>query len=164
MWIVESVKANRFCKDENNSNTIYISSDADSEQNPVNFPAPMLRVSRKGNNNADQNVYKGIGQQIKEIFGSELKTACHMGPEDSIYANAMQTLVAEWNVDFRYSLCFVAYTKIRLNIFHLRQLYGDALYHSKKHMHHLRLSEHFAHVEDHNKNDPPPFAKVFEVC
>lgn len=137
VWLEDCRQNNRFCFDENEP-TMYISSDADMNQMPVNEKMCMMRV-KKSRVHMD-NVYNAIGSRVKDMYGLELNETCHMGPEPSIYGNAIQSMITEWQPDFR-------------------QLYSNSLYSHTKHLN--KLQSHAPQAPDWVDNDPPPFARIF---
>lgn len=141
-WIRESSDRNKFCNDENDKRTCYITSDGDAFGNPLNDKICMLRV--KTSRVQHNNVAHAIGVRVKDLYGSELNETCHMGPETSIYGNAMMSLLQDWSPDFR-------------------QLYGNTLYSSFKHFHLLQLQHLFPDIIDWVEDEVPAFAKVFPI-
>jgi hypothetical protein len=141
-WIRESSDRNKFCFDENDKRTCYITSDGDAFGNPLNDKICMLRV--KTCRVQHNNVAHAIGVRVKDLYGSELNETCHMGPETSIYGNAIMSLLQDWSPDFR-------------------QLYGNSLYASHKHLQLLQLHHLFPDISDWMEDDVPAFAKVFPI-
>jgi len=139
-WIEMSSERFRFCVDETGQKTCYISSDADMYQNPLDDKICMLRV--KKSRVYHDNVYQAMGVRVKDLFGSELNETCHMGPEPSIYGNAVQGLVQDWTWDFR-------------------QLFCNTIFHSQQHLIKLGLAGQFPGIVNWTENETPSFAKVF---
>jgi hypothetical protein len=141
-WFEAAQKANHFCRDDRGHVTCYISSSSDENGEPCKDKICMLHVKRQRVYN--DNVAHAIGVRVKDLYGSELVEACHMGPEPSIYGNAMQSLISDWSPDFR-------------------QMYGNNLYAGSRHVDTLQLSGAFSSFSDWTENEPPVFAKVFNI-
>lgn len=136
-WLHDCVLNNRFCFDENDP-TMYLSSDADINGMPTNEKLCLMRV-KKARVQVD-NVFNSIGLRVKEMYGLELNETCHMGPEPSIYGNAINSMVTEWQPDFR-------------------QLYSNHVYAHAKHLNKIKLQ--YPNSGDWLDNEPPPFARIF---
>lgn len=140
-WIMECKEKKRFCVDEDGKDTCYITSDGDCNQNPLNDKICMLRV--KKSRVLNENITHAVGFRVRDLFGLELNETCHMGPEASIYGNALWSLQHDWVPDFR-------------------QLYGNGLYNCKQHMMKLGLfSEWFRQVVDWEEDVPPSLVRTF---
>jgi hypothetical protein len=140
-WIMECQEKRRFCVDEDGKDTCYITSDGDINQNPLNDKICMLRVKKSRVQN--ENITQAIGFRVRDLFGLELNETCHMGPEASIYGNALWALQHDWVSDFR-------------------QLYGSGLYNSKQHMMKLGVwREWFKQLGDWEETVAPSFARTF---
>jgi len=141
-WLKEACDTHKFCFDENDHRTCYITSEGDASGNPLNDRICMLRVKKQ--RVQYDNVAHAIGVRVKDLYGSELLETCHMGPEPSIYGNAIQGLIQDWAPDFR-------------------QMYGNNLYASSKHVNLLQLGGYFPQIEDWTQDEVPVFAKVFTL-
>lgn len=141
-WLVECKAKGRFCVDDEGFRkvTCYVSSDADTNQNPLVDMICMMRV-KKGRVNKD-NVEEAIGLRVKDACGPELNEACHFGSEVSVYGHAVGTLLKEWKPDFR-------------------RLFGKDIYAHKKHCDKLAYTEW--DCSDWEKDEPPPFARLFTI-
>lgn len=140
VWLEDCMRKNRLCYDETNSPTMYITSDGNNENLPLDDKICMLRVKKC--RVADNNVCSAIGVRVKDLFGTHLTETCHMGPEASIYGNAIQSMVSEFSPDFR-------------------QMFSNFIYAAKKHITKLRLGMPWNLLSDWDSNEPPPFAKIF---
>jgi hypothetical protein len=140
-WMQYNVGMYRFCVDETNQKTCYITSSGDLNGDPIDEKECILRVKRAMVQH--ENVYQAIGAQIKSTNGRELFDTCHMGPESSIYGNAIQSMVQDYAPDFR-------------------QLFSPHLYNSKQHLHKLGLLSAFPGIDNwREEGETPPFARVF---
>lgn len=139
-WMTRSVHNHRFCVDDNGNKTLYMSSDSDENQGPKDEGLCLLRVRKPKTPHCDVNSL--IGQNINKLYGKPLYEACHMGPESSIYANAIHSMLQEYAPDFR-------------------QLYSNFIYHSKRHVDKLKMNQFFPECADWAEDSPPPLAKIF---
>lgn len=140
VWLEDCIRRNRLCYDESNHPTMYVTSDGDQQNLPLDDKICMLRVKKC--RVADNNICSAIGVRVKDLFGTHLTETCHMGPEASIYGNAMQSMVSEFSPDFR-------------------QMFSNFIYASKKHIEKLHLGMPWNLLENWDANEPPPFAKIF---
>ena len=125
-WIVECIRRGRFCPntpglfsaDTNVSSYLTSGGDENGEPTVADGGAParlrlppgamqgvtrenagMLRISA-GKMRDREDLFTPVSQRIKELYGPQLNDTCHMGPEESIYANALKDMFG-WEFDFR---------------------------------------------------------------
>ena len=87
-------------------------------------------------------MHYAIGARVRELFGRMLTETCHMGPEASVYSNAIWDLLFQWNPDFR-------------------QLLSGRIFDSARHLKKLGIEGHLPGVQDWpgGADRPPAFAR-----
>jgi hypothetical protein len=88
-------------------------------------------------------VHYAIGGRIRELFGRMLTETCHMGPEASVYSNAMWDLLFQWSPDFR-------------------QLLSGRIFDSARHLKKLGLDVPGVQDWPAAADRPPAFARSFQ--
>ena len=90
-------------------------------------------------------MHHAVGARIRELFGRMLTETCHMGPEASIYANAIWDLLFQWNPDFR-------------------QLLSGRIFDSARHLRKLGIEGHLPGVQDWpaGADRSPVFARTYQ--
>ena len=91
-------------------------------------------------------MHHAVGKRIKELWGRPLFETCHMGPEQSVYSNAILDLMTQWLPD-------------------CRQLLSPHIFDSQRHLRRLGLQAHLAGIGDWpaESERPPHFARSFLV-
>lgn len=91
-------------------------------------------------------MHTAIGKRIKDLWGRVLFETCHMGPEQSVYSNAITELMVHWMPD-------------------CRQLLSERVFDSRRHLRKLGLEQHLPGVEDWpvECERPPAFARSFTI-
>jgi len=92
------------------------------------------------------DVHHAVGKRIKDLWGRVLFETAHMGPEQCVYSNAIMDLMVHWMPD-------------------CRQLLGEHIFESKRHLRKLGLEMQLPGVVDWPAEceRPPPFARSFMI-
>ena len=91
-------------------------------------------------------VHHAVGKRIKDVWGRVLFETCHMGPEQSVYANAIHDLLMHWLPD-------------------CRQLFSPHIFKSQRHLRKLGIHDSLPGIEDwpETADRAPQFARVFHI-
>lgn len=136
-FMVRSATQHRICPEG-----FYITSDGNTTGGPRCEKTSILRM-KKPKFATDEDAVLLVAKNIKQIFGKQLTETCHCGPEESIYKNALNTLMLEFNPD-------------------LRKLFSNKLYKAQELITKIGLG-HVIRTEDwpDDSDYPPPFARIF---
>lgn len=95
---------------------------------------------------AQDEVNQAVGKRIKELWGRPLFETCHMGPEQSVYSNAITDLMTQWLPD-------------------CRQLISPHVFESRRHLVKLGLYALVPGITDWpaDAERPPQFARSFAI-
>ena len=141
-WLVEAKRNNCFCSENNEGlarPVAYITSPTTSDNNPVGL-GTILRVYKQ--KCLPETLPLQVGSNIYRHMGSELFQSTHMGPEESVFSNAVNTMTTVWRMDFR-------------------QLFGNHIYATKKHLTKLNLLNLMPGEKDLDAESKVVFAKPF---
>jgi hypothetical protein len=138
-WMLQMAGNSAFCTERVMSaqhQTIYITSPSTA----VDDGTSILRVKKSRNNL--ENIPLAIGSIIAEKYGQTLRSQCHMGPELSIYGNAIAAMINDFRPDFRL-------------------LISNRIHQYAAHIKKLRLEETFPLVKNLPDSETPIFARDF---
>ena len=168
-WLNRCIRANRFCPENPgvinpfNNISIYVTSDGDEIGQPTSDKDTLLRIKRnKGQVSLalfyplssmpeqlvepQDEVHHAVGKRVKDIWGRVLFETCHMGPEQSVYANAIHDLLMHWLPD-------------------CRQLFSPHIFQSQRHLRKLGIHDSLPGIEDWpiDADRAPQFARIFHI-
>lgn len=135
-FMIKCATEHRMCPE-----SFYITSDGTITGDPRCEKSSMLRVKK---NKLDE-VTSLVAKKIKQLFGRQLTETCHCGPEESIYKNALNSLMVEFTPDFR-------------------KLFSNKLYKAQSLVNKLGLQQMIRAEDWPDDSDySPPIAKIFSV-
>jgi len=136
-FMLKSAAEHRMCPA-----SFYITSDGTQSGAPKCEKSSMLRA-KKGKGGTEEDILQNAAKKIKNVFGKQLTETCHCGPEESIYRNALSSLMLDFNPD-------------------LRKLFTNKLYKAQQLCAKLGILQ-VVHAEDwpDDSDYPPPFARMF---
>lgn len=148
-FLQQCIGANMFCPEDSSPFSLesniscFITSPGTEDFSVVNAKTSIFRVRNAKMLFPDpESIFVEVARRIKALLGDELMRQFHMGPETSIYQNAVAYVCQKFSMDFR-------------------TLLGPNLYFGRRHMQKLGLLHHVPGILDYDEVDSPSFARQF---